>query len=1054
MADKEVSFKINADGSDADQGITAVADRLQDLAKVLDGEVKTSALQAAGQLRALASQEAAIDSFKRLENQAAISAKALQSAKLEATNYAQQVGKNALMTREEADSQVRLQGAVKQAQEAHQQNTTALKAAQAELTRLGISAKNTSAAKERLRTQVDAVRQSVQHLIPVNQAAAAGIGKAAENMDKAGSAADAMNTRMSAAGQAAHRMAAQMMAAFTVREAVQAAQDMEKLHAGLQAVTGDAAKARVEMDFIRRTASQAGVDVVAAGNAYLGLAAATKGTAVEGQATRDVFVAVSTSMARAGKSSAETSNALMALQQMAGKGVVSMEEMRQQLGEALPGAMQAAANGMGLTTQELTKLIESGQVTARDLFPALTKGLNDLYGTAAQGQTLAQEITNIKNAFVEMASYIGEAGGNDALKAWAERAQTAITMLGVGLVDFGKKTGTVIAALVARDFSQLNQAFSDIEAEGRDKLIKAALHNDQLRAAIGAVGDEADKAALAAATQAAAVDKVGAAAADAAPSYARLSADFAEGNKNLVEATLLAEKEVVAIKARGDATVAEAKLKGDEVALRKAVGEAAAAEAQAMADMAMRRQAEVTVLKLELEEKRKSLAASKDTSEERKKELAELEKLIEKKQLEADRSRAQAAESKANARAKGEEVQAAQAAVSAAQASAIAKKAEGDATISLLQTQKSLAGQAEEMARLMGDEETARMYRIKQLEIDIEITKAKAAAMRAEAEGSIAVAEATMVELRAKGELTPVKEAELNASIKVAQAKMKEADAIRQSAGLTQQAINNLREYGNAAGRAGDQSKAATDKMTQGWNGVAGSIGNATQKAAEHAAFQQRMKEKYGRPGEGTPGRNEDGRYSSRGEELGKGVLEVGSGGHQFMNKDNMASDAKGNVIGSVESEAQMNQRVAALFGEGAIGMKEAIDAANIKLQLDEADKRGIANIPGNAEHYANLRKEFARLSALVIASGKSGNGTAVTRPAADAPKSSASGTSSGGGSGISTGSGNGSGGGNQYVTYLTVDGTQRRADFKDAKSQSNVDDFLRQAVDAQRRAA
>ena len=32
--------------------------------------------------------------------------------------------------------------------------------------------------------------------------------------------------------------------------------------------------------------------------------------------------------------------------------------------------------------------------------------------------------------------------------------------------------------------------------------------------------------------------------------------------------------------------------------------------------------------------------------------------------------------------------------------------------------------------------------------------------------------------------------------------------------------------------------------------------------------------------------------------------------------------------------------------------------------------------------------------------------------------------------------------------------GTQRRADFKDAKSQSNVDDFLRQAVDAQRRAA
>lgn len=153
-----------------------------------------------------------------------------------------------------------------------------------------------------------------------------------------------------------------------------------------------------------------------------------------------------------------------------------------------------------------------------------------------------------------------------------------------------------------------------------------------------------------------------------------------------------------------------------------------------------------------------------------------------------------------------------------------------------------------------------------------------------------------------------------------------------------------------------------------------------------------------------------------------------------------------------------MNQRVAKLFGDGAIGMKEAIEAANIKIKLDEVAKYGVANVEGNNEYYTNLRKEYARLEALIVASGKSGNGTAVGRPAqadkADAPKSSASGTSSGGGSGISTGSGNGSGGGNQYVTYLTVDGTQRRADFKDAKSQSNVDDFLRQAVDAQRRAA
>jgi len=42
---------------------------------------------------------------------------------------------------------------------------------------------------------------------------------------------------------------------------------------------------------------------------------------------------------------------------MASKGVVSMEELRGQLGEALPGALQAAASGMGVTTVDLIKLV-------------------------------------------------------------------------------------------------------------------------------------------------------------------------------------------------------------------------------------------------------------------------------------------------------------------------------------------------------------------------------------------------------------------------------------------------------------------------------------------------------------------------------------------------------------------------------------------------------------------------------------------------------------------------------------------------------------------------
>ena len=626
---------------------------------------------------------------------------------------------------------------------------------------------------------------------------------------------------MDGLGGAAGRLAASLAGAFTFRELVTAAAEMEKLAVGLEAVTGSSTQARAELEYLRALSNRIGADVSATSNAWLGFQAAIKGTAVEGEIGRQVFEAVAVSMAKAGKSSAETNNALLALQQMASKGVVSMEELRGQLGEALPGALQSAANGMGVTTQQLMQMVESGQVAAQDLFPALAKGLNELYGGAQPAQTLAQEITNVKNAFVEMAANIGEAGGLSALKVGAEGAQAAIVLLDAALVSTGKTIGVLVGAFASMDFSQVRTMLAEVEAEAEDKLAKAAQHNDTLRAALKAMGEESTLAKLAQQEAAAATAAAGQAAGNAAPNYAALVAAYGEVRKELAAQIELADKNVAAVKARGEAAVAEARLLGDEAALRKAVGQAAADEAGALTALAQKRQTEVDVLRAELENKQVLLKANNDQSDQRKKEIADLEQLIQKKQIEADTTRGQAAAAQANARAKGEEAQAAQAATSAAQAATTARVADAKASLGLLETQRSLAVQSAELARLMGNEEAARSFRIQQLELDVKITRAKAEVQRAEAEGSIAVARATLEELRVKGELTKVKEAELNASIKLAEAKLKEADAIRQSARVTEQAISNLRTFGDEAGRAGDKSRSATDKARDGWNEAA-----------------------------------------------------------------------------------------------------------------------------------------------------------------------------------------------------------------------------------------
>lgn len=99
--------------------------------------------------------------------------------------------------------------------------------------------------------------------------------------------------------------------------------------------------------------------------------------------------------------------------------------------------------------------------------------------------------------------------------------------------------------------------------------------------------------------------------------------------------------------------------------------------------------------------------------------------------------------------------------------------------------------------------------------------------------------------------------------------------------------LNN--EFKRAAGTSGD----ASSRMRKDWGGVRNSINEASEAVRQ---YQQRMAEKYGRPGEGDQGLYGRGRTSTRGEELGEGVQEIGTGGYQFRNKDGFTSDAKGNT--------------------------------------------------------------------------------------------------------------------------------------------------------------
>ena len=136
---------------------------------------------------------------------------------------------------------------------------------------------------------------------------------------------------------------------------------LTKLMEGLSTASGEAAKkmeAASNVKFVFDLAQNAPFQVNALADAFVKLK--TGGI----DPTNGSLQALTDSVAKYGGDAQKLNRAAIAIQQMAGKGVISMEELRQQLGEAVPNAIEMMAVGTGLSMSKLVKLISDGQVKA------------------------------------------------------------------------------------------------------------------------------------------------------------------------------------------------------------------------------------------------------------------------------------------------------------------------------------------------------------------------------------------------------------------------------------------------------------------------------------------------------------------------------------------------------------------------------------------------------------------------------------------------------------------------------------------------------------------
>ncbi|MEO1390230.1 MAG: tape measure protein [Cyanobacteria bacterium J06634_6] len=196
-----------------------------------------------------------------------------------------------------------------------------------------------------------------------------------------------------------------------VAASIQANAQLRNTENALTILLGSNEAAAESIQFLRDTSERTGQSFSALQDNYAGITAAAKEFGLPQEAVNELFAETSRVLGIFGKSSAESGLAFNALTQIFAKGQVSLEELRQQLGEQLPVALSAAANGLketGVltqgTTSELLDLISTG-LDAATFAEGFTAGLKQIEGEAPAAQ---QAIASLENAVLEFQQQLGK----------------------------------------------------------------------------------------------------------------------------------------------------------------------------------------------------------------------------------------------------------------------------------------------------------------------------------------------------------------------------------------------------------------------------------------------------------------------------------------------------------------------------------------------------------------------------------------------------------------------------------------------------------------------
>lgn len=206
-------------------------------------------------------------------------------------------------------------------------------------------------------------------------------------------------------------------------DAIEAVRVKQQAMAAISVAVGkDANRQAQEWEYVNKVADKFGFSIEGLGKQYGKFAASASKSGRTNQEVRFMFEQLSTIGRAYNLSGDEMGRAMLAVEQMLGKGQIMAEEFKSQFSEVIPGAFESGAAKLNMTVPQFTKAMENGELDTNALIQIL-RGMGadakDAADQAANGVIAAEG--RLASARFRFNEEIANSGFLDAYTSLLER---------------------------------------------------------------------------------------------------------------------------------------------------------------------------------------------------------------------------------------------------------------------------------------------------------------------------------------------------------------------------------------------------------------------------------------------------------------------------------------------------------------------------------------------------------------------------------------------------------------------------------------------------------